>query len=60
MEDVKKSSTKPRITVTLSKTCMNELKRRSKANFRDISGELECILSTVFNGDEHQGATKCD
>lgn len=59
MENTKKSSTKPRITVTLSKTCMNELRRRSKANFRDISGELECILSTVFE-EEHQRTPKSD
>jgi len=60
MENTKKSSKKSRTTITLSKECMNELKRRSKANFRDISGELECILSTVFNGEEHQIASESD
>lgn len=60
MENTKKSPTKPRITVTLSKSCMTELKRRSKANFRDVSGELEAILSTVFNEEEHQSTPISD
>jgi len=49
MKNINERATKERITLSLSQTCMKELKRRAKANFRGVSGELECILSDMFN-----------
>jgi len=59
MEDIKKSSNKSRLVVNLSKECANQLKKQAKDNFRDLSGELEFILTTKFVKDNNQDTHNC-